>query len=195
MLLPFNEKVKHTSCGSLPAKKKQRKAFRLLCSETDLKNTSPIFNFFTIYIFFPSHIRGLQIYLIVWILIFANQRCSRNKLLVNVKSGILKFRLVTFALLKNQYRYGQVSCPWSQQANLKACSPQPLLNAEQQVDKLWMPFFNFFWYNSTRGMNSRSTDCEVDALTTTPSRLLQNFLQNQLRARARFLSTYDYLSS
>ena len=29
--------------------------------------------------------------------------------------------------------------------------------------------FKVFWYNSTRGMNSRSTDCKADALTTTPS--------------------------
>ena len=31
-------------------------------------------------------------------------------------------------------------------------------------------FFKVFWYYSTRGMNPRSTDCEADALTTTPSR-------------------------
>ena len=34
--------------------------------------------------------------------------------------------------------------------------------------KLWIPFFKVFWYDSTRGMNPRSTDCEADALTTTP---------------------------
>ena len=28
--------------------------------------------------------------------------------------------------------------------------------------------FKVFWYNSTRGLNPRSTDCEADALTTTP---------------------------
>ena len=30
--------------------------------------------------------------------------------------------------------------------------------------------FNVFWYDSTRGMNPKSTDCEADALITTPSR-------------------------
>ena len=32
-----------------------------------------------------------------------------------------------------------------------------------------MPFFKVFWYDSTREINPRSTDCEADALTTTPS--------------------------
>ena len=44
------------------------------------------------------------------------------------------------------------------------------INAERQEGKLRMPFFKVFWYDSTRGMNPRSTDCEADALTTTPSR-------------------------
>ena len=57
-----------------------------------------------------------------------------------------------------------------QQANLPACSPQPPLNAERQAGKLRMPFFKVFWYDSTRGMNPGSTDCEANALTTTPSR-------------------------
>ena len=61
-------------------------------------------------------------------------------------------------------------CSRTQQANLPACSPQPPLNAERQAGKLRMPFFKVFWYDSTRGMNPRSTDCEADALTTTPSR-------------------------
>ena len=60
-------------------------------------------------------------------------------------------------------------CPRTQQANLPACSPQPPLNAERQAGKLRMPFFKVFWYDSTRGMNPRSTDCEADALTTMPS--------------------------
>ena len=34
--------------------------------------------------------------------------------------------------------------------------------------------FKVFWYDSARGMNPRSTDCEADALTTTPSRPLLN---------------------
>ena len=61
-------------------------------------------------------------------------------------------------------------CPRTQQANLPACSPQPTLNAERQAGKLRMPFFKVFWYDSTWEMNPRSTDCEADALTTTPSR-------------------------
>ena len=35
-----------------------------------------------------------------------------------------------------------------------------------------MPFFKVFGYDSTRGMNPWSTDCEADALITTPSRRL-----------------------
>ena len=61
-------------------------------------------------------------------------------------------------------------CPRTQQANLPACSPQHLLNAERQAGKLWIPFLKVFWYDSTRGLRPRSTDCEVDALTTTSSR-------------------------
>ena len=64
----------------------------------------------------------------------------------------------------------KVLCPSTQQANLPACSPQPPLNAERQAGKLRIPFFKVFWYDSTRGMNPWSTDCEADALTTTPSR-------------------------
>ena len=63
-------------------------------------------------------------------------------------------------------------CPRTQQANLPACSPQPPLNAKRQAGKLRMPFFKVIWYDSTRGMNPTSTDCEADALTTTPSRRL-----------------------
>ena len=44
-----------------------------------------------------------------------------------------------------------------------------LINAERQPEKLWTPFFKVFWFESTRGLNPRSTDCKVDALTTTPS--------------------------
>ena len=71
-------------------------------------------------------------------------------------------------------------CPRTQQANVPACSPQPLINAERQAGKLWIPFFKVFWYDSTRGMNPRSTDCEADALTTTPLR--------------RFVTTYAILN-
>ena len=69
-------------------------------------------------------------------------------------------------------------CPRTQQANLPACSPQPPLNAERQTGKQRMPFFKVFWYESTRGMNLRSTECEVDALTTTPSRRIVSFSTN-----------------
>ena len=63
-------------------------------------------------------------------------------------------------------------CPGTRQANLPACSPQPSLNAERQAGKLWIPFLKVFWYDSTRGSNLESTDCKVDAVTTTPSRRL-----------------------
>ena len=51
-----------------------------------------------------------------------------------------------------------------------ACSSQPLLNAERQVEKLWIPFFKVFRHDSIRGTKPSSTDCEADTLTTTPSR-------------------------
>ena len=63
-----------------------------------------------------------------------------------------------------------VLCPRTQQGNLPARSPQPPLNAERHAGKLWMLFFEVFWYDSTKGLNHRSTDCEADALTNTPSR-------------------------
>ena len=44
--------------------------------------------------------------------------------------------------------------------------------AERQARKQWIPFFKVFCYYSTRGMNARSTECEADASTTTPSRRL-----------------------
>ena len=73
-----------------------------------------------------------------------------------------------------------VACPRTQQANFPACSSQPPLNADRQAGKLCIPFFKGFWYDSTRGLNSKSTDCEADALTTTllcrwPSFLCQRF--------------------
>ena len=72
----------------------------------------------------------------------------------------------------------KVPCPRTQQANLPACSPQPPLNAKRQAGKLRIPFFKVFWYDSTRGMNPWSTNCEEDALTTTPSRRSRH-LQSQ----------------
>ena len=59
------------------------------------------------------------------------------------------------------------------------------INAERQAGKLRMPFFKVFWYDSTRGMNPRSTDCEADALTTTPSRRSCLLLV--------FISVYQYI--
>ena len=47
------------------------------------------------------------------------------------------------------------------------------LCALRQAGKLWIPFFKVFCYDSTWGMNPRSTDCEADALTTTPLRRLK----------------------
>ena len=41
----------------------------------------------------------------------------------------------------------------TQHANLLACSPQPPLNAERQARKLWIPFFEVFWHDLTKGMN------------------------------------------
>ena len=61
-------------------------------------------------------------------------------------------------------------CSKTQQGNLPACSSQPLLNAERQAGKLWIPSFKVFWYDSTRGLNPKYTDCKADALTTAPSR-------------------------
>ena len=78
-------------------------------------------------------------------------------------------------------------CPRTQQANLPTCSPQPPLNAELQAGKLWIPFFKVFWYDSTWGMNPRSTNCQANALTTTSSRRPDNInepipLITQIRA-------------
>ena len=47
---------------------------------------------------------------------------------------------------------------------------QHFLNAERQAGKLCIPLLKVLWYDSTRGMNPRSTDCKADALTTTPLR-------------------------
>ena len=65
-----------------------------------------------------------------------------------------------------------VTCPRTQQANLRACSLQHPLNAKRQAGKLWTPFFKVFWHDSTRRLSPRSTDCEADALTTPPFALV-----------------------
>ena len=41
----------------------------------------------------------------------------------------------------------QVASQRTQQAHLPGCSPQPILNAESQAGKLWIPFFKVFWYH------------------------------------------------
>ena len=79
-------------------------------------------------------------------------------------------------------------CPRTQQANLPACSPQPPINAERQAGKLWIPFFKVFCYDSTRGMNPRSTDCEADALTTTPSRRSNHYANHRTLVPNSFAS-------
>ena len=61
--------------------------------------------------------------------------------------------------------------------NLPACSPQPFINAEREAEKLRIPLFKVFRYDSTMGMNPKSTDCEADALTTKPSRQIKNIAQ------------------
>ena len=78
-----------------------------------------------------------------------------------------------------------VPCPRTRQANLLACSPQPSLNAERQAGKLWIPFLKVFWYDSTRGLNPRSTDCEANALTTTPSHQPNSMRKSSIYAFCR----------
>ena len=64
-----------------------------------------------------------------------------------------------------------VPCSKAQQASFTACSPHYLyvLSVKQGSCEY---HFLVLWYDSTWGTNPRSTDCEADALTTTPSRLL-----------------------
>ena len=60
------------------------------------------------------------------------------------------------------------ACPWAQQANLLACSLHYSFHADCLPGNLLMSFLKSL-YDLTRDMNSRSTDCKVNALTTTPS--------------------------
>ena len=63
-----------------------------------------------------------------------------------------------------------MSCPRIQQASLPASSPHYsffMLSAKQRSCEY---HFLKSWYDSTREMNPRSTDCNADALTTIPSR-------------------------
>ena len=48
-------------------------------------------------------------------------------------------------------------------------------------------FFKVFWYDLTRGINPRSTDCEADALITTP---LRRFLKNLLSFKGPLDATW-----
>ena len=61
-------------------------------------------------------------------------------------------------------------CPRTQQANFPACSPKHSLNAERQAGEVRILFFKVFWYDSTRGLYPRSTNCEADVPTITPLR-------------------------
>ena len=54
-------------------------------------------------------------------------------------------------------------CPRTQE-NLPVCSPRPRLNVERQARKQWIPFFKLLWYDSTREIKPRSTNCREDAL-------------------------------
>ena len=72
-------------------------------------------------------------------------------------------------------------CPRTQQASLPACPPHyPFFMLSTKAGKLRKPFFKVFWYDSTRGMNLRSTDYEVDALTTTPLRRSLTWIVHKL---------------
>ena len=68
-------------------------------------------------------------------------------------------------------------CPRTQQARLQACSPHYPYCAKSQAGKLCIPLFKVFWFDSTWEMKPRSTDCEADAPTITPSR---QFVKTQL---------------
>ena len=74
-----------------------------------------------------------------------------------------------------------VLCPRTQQANMPACSPQPPIDAKRQAGTLWIPFFKVFWYDWTRGMNPRSTDCKAHSPTTTPSRFYEKSSYNKVQ--------------
>ena len=60
--------------------------------------------------------------------------------------------------------------------------------------------FKVFWYNSTTGMNPKSTNCKADTLTTTPSHQLHQTLMiifNQIALASFWLSVaikYSLLS-
>ena len=78
--------------------------------------------------------------------------------------------LLPFCQIKMEASH-QLPCPRTQQASLPACPPQYPLCPERQAGKLLILFFKFF-DDSTKEMNPRSTDCETGALTTRPSRRL-----------------------
>ena len=126
------------------------------------------FIFFFIFAIFILHSRESELYCYI----FGRNVRTRLGVAICDMSGPLLFHVKAEASPK-------VPCPRTQQANFPACSPQPPLNAECQAGKLWIPFFKVFWYDSTRGLNPRSTDCEADALTTTPSRRLKQSIKKE----------------
>ena len=68
--------------------------------------------------------------------------------------------------------------PKGKQANLFSTI---LPNSRAPSNKAVNIIFKVFWYVSTRRLISRSTDCEADALTTTPSRRLSKIRKCQER--------------
>ena len=56
-----------------------------------------------------------------------------------------------------------------------------------------MPFFKVFWHDSTKGINPRSTDCEADAQTTTPSRRFITTTERILFVMSRYV--YSLMAS
>ena len=69
---------------------------------------------------------------------------------------------------------------------LPACSSHYPYCAERQAGKL--PFFTVFWRDSTWEINPCSTDCEVDALTTTPPRRLTTTARSSFAINCVLLS-------
>ena len=60
-------------------------------------------------------------------------------------------------------------CSRTKQENLPACSTQPPPKCRAPSRQAVNTIFKVFLYDSTRGLNPRSTYCEADALTTTSS--------------------------
>ena len=82
--------------------------------------------------------------------------------------GICYFRAVWATCLP--YKSGGVSLIASSNDTTSELGGLFLTTSKRQAGKLWIPFFEVFWYDSERGLNPRSTDCKAGSLTTTPSR-------------------------